>query len=139
MPLDPVLVAETKAWLQKAATDLRAAQHDLAALPPLLDDAAFHCQQAVEKCIKAFLMWHGVPFRKTHSLEELGEQCLDIDPTLLELVDRAVPLTEFAWKFRYPGEPEEPSIQEVQEAIQIANEIQKAILFRLPQEVLAEK
>ena len=135
MPLDPILVAETTAWLRKAATDLRAAQHDLAALPPLLDDAAFHCQQAVEKCLKAFLMWHGVPFRKTHSLEELGEQCLDLDPTLLELVDRAVPLTEFAWKFRYPGEPEEPSIQEVQEALQIALEVHRAILARLPLEV----
>jgi HEPN domain-containing protein len=135
MPLDPVLVAETKAWLRKAATDLRAAQHGLAAPPPLLDDAAFHCQQAVEKCLKAFLMWHGVPFRKTHSLEELGEQCLDLDTTLMKLVDRAVPLTEFAWKFRYPGEPEEPSIQEVQEALQIALEVHKAVLARLPLEV----
>jgi HEPN domain-containing protein len=135
MPPDPVLVAETRAWLRKADTDLRAAQHDLAASPPLLDDAAFHCQQAVEKNFKAFLMWHGVPFRKTHSLEELGEQCLDIDATLREMVDRAVPLTEFAWKFRYPGEPEEPSIQEVQEALWIALEVYKAILERLPFEV----
>src|SRR3990172_3590387 len=84
MPHDPVLVAETKAWLRKATVDLRAAQHDLSASPPLLADTAFHAQQAVEKTFKAFLMWHGAPFRKTHSLEELGEQCLDLDPTLLE-------------------------------------------------------
>jgi hypothetical protein len=51
------------------------------------------------------------------------------------MVDRAVPLTEFAWKFRYPGEPEEPSIQEVQEALWIALEVYKAILERLPFEV----
>ncbi|RJR43010.1 MAG: HEPN domain-containing protein [Deltaproteobacteria bacterium] len=137
MPPDPVLVAETRAWLQKAATDLRAAQHDLAAVPPIMDDAAFHCQQAVEKLFKAFLMWHSIPFRKTHSLEELGEQCLDLDISLKDMVDRAVPLTEFAWKFRYPGEPEEPSLQEVQEALHIAHEIQMAILSRLPQEVQA--
>jgi HEPN domain-containing protein len=138
MPLDPVLVAETHSWLRKASADLRAAQHDLAASPALLADAAFHCQQAVEKSLKAFLMWHSVPFRKTHSLEELGEQCLDLDDTLRELVDRAVPLTEYAWKFRYPGEPEEPTLLEIQEALEVAHEIQKAILERLPQEVGAE-
>ena len=41
-----------------------------------------HCQQAVEKCFKAFLAWHDIQFRKTHSLEELGERCLSIDRSL---------------------------------------------------------
>ena len=102
MPADPILVADTPGGLRKAATDLRAAKHDLAANQPLLADAAFHCQQAVEKVFKSFLMWHSVPFRKTHSLEELGEQCLDVDSTLRARIDCAVPLTEYAWKFRYP-------------------------------------
>lgn len=134
MPADPVLVAETKAWLHKASLDLRAAEHDLTATPPLLADAVFHCQQAAEKTLKAFLMWHHTPFRKTHSLEEIGEQCLDIDRTLQNVVDRAVPLTEYAWKFRYPGDPEEPSREEAQDALEIASEIFKAITSRLPQE-----
>jgi HEPN domain-containing protein len=85
--------------------------------------------------LKGFLMWHGVPFRKTHSLEELGEQCLDLDITLKDLVDQAVPLTEYAWKFRYPGEPEEPFGEEAQEALQLAQQLLKAILARLPGEV----
>ncbi len=72
-------------------------------MPPLVEDIVFHCQQAVEKSMKAFLTWHNVPFRKTHSLEELGEQCLRIDESLKELVDRAVPLTDYAWRFRYPA------------------------------------
>jgi len=134
MPADPVLVAETKAWLHKAALDLHAAEHDLTASPPLFADAVFHCQQAVEKTLKAFLMWHNIPFRKTHSLEELGEQCLDIDGTLKSLIDRAVPLTEYAWKFRYPGEPEEPSREEAQEALDIAREMFVSVTSRLPQE-----
>ena len=132
---DPVLVAETQAWLRKACLDLKAAGHDLAASSPLLADAVFHCQQAVEKSFKGFLMWHGVPFRKTHSLEELGEQCLDLDATLKGMVDRAVPLTEYAWKFRYPGDPEEPPLQEAQEALQIAQKVHLAIMARLPKQV----
>ena len=80
-------------------------------------------------------MWHSVPFRKTHSLEELGEQCLDVDSTLRALIDCAVPLTEYAWKFRYPGDPEEPSFDEAKEALQIAREVYEAVLARLPEDV----
>jgi len=104
MPHDPELAAETRAWLNKARIDLRAAGHDLGADPPLLEDIVFHAQQAVEKCLKALLTWNGVTFRKTHGLEELGEACLRLEPMLRPLVDRAVPLTEYAWRFRYPGE-----------------------------------
>jgi len=135
MPGDPVLVSETRAWLGKASQDLKAARHGLAASPPLLEDVVFHAQQATEKAFKGFLLWHNVPFRKTHSLEELGEQCLELDPTLSALVDRAVPLTEYAWRFRYPGEPEEPSLEEAEEALAIAQEVFEAILRRLPPEV----
>jgi HEPN domain-containing protein len=135
MRLDPMRVAETSAWLIKAVEDLRAAEHEFTAVPPLLGDIVFHCQQAAEKAMKGFLTWHDVPFRKTHSLEEVGEQCLGTDPTLQSLVDRAVPLTDYAWKFRYPGEPEEPSVGEAEEAFAIAREILDAILSRLPTEV----
>ena len=92
MPPDPELESETRGWLAKAVLDLRAAAHSLTAVPPLVDDSLFHAQQAAEKCLKPFLTWHQVPFRKTHSLEELGEQCLAIDGSLKGMVDRAVPL-----------------------------------------------
>jgi hypothetical protein len=44
MPLDPALDREVSAWLGKATEDLRAAQVDLKAEPPLLNDSLFHCQ-----------------------------------------------------------------------------------------------
>ncbi|MBU2601027.1 MAG: HEPN domain-containing protein [Actinobacteria bacterium] len=51
MPLDPARAGEAYAWLAKAAQDLRAADVDLAAVPPLAEDAAFHAQQAAEKSL----------------------------------------------------------------------------------------
>ena len=81
MPHDPARVAETRGWLARASSDVRAAEHELRATPPLLDDIVFHCQQAAEKSLKGFLTWHDRPFRKTHSIEELGEQCLQVDPS----------------------------------------------------------
>lgn len=134
MALDPLLIADTKGWLVKAANDLRAAEVDLAASPPLLEDALFHCQQAAEKSFKAFLTYHNGPFRKAHNLEELGEACLLIDPSLQSIVDEAVPLTEYAWAFRYPGSPPAPEPSEAQAAFTLAGEVCRAVLSRIPSE-----
>jgi HEPN domain-containing protein len=137
MPPDPELVAECRAWLSRAAADLRAAGLLLEAAPPLLAEVAFHAQQAAEKALKAFLTWHQRPFRRTHSLEELGQRCLEIDAGLEAVVDRAVPLTEYAWRFRYPGEPEEPTRSEVEEAVLVARALAAAVAAALPPEVAA--
>ena len=98
---------------------------------PFLDDAVYHCQQAIEKVMKAFLTWYDIPFRKTHSLEELGRQCVAIDQTLQILVDQAAPLSEYAWKFRYPGEEELPTQAETKAALAITQAVIDAITGRL--------
>lgn len=132
MPPDPAKIAEVRGWLQKALDDLQAAETLLRADPSQTSATVFHCQQAAEKTLKAFLAWHGTPFRKTHSLEELGEQCLKIDSTLKAVVDAAVPLTEYAWRFRYPGEPREPSAQEAEGALATARQVYEAAVSRVP-------
>ncbi|MGI8827899.1 MAG: HEPN domain-containing protein [Chloroflexota bacterium] len=103
----------------------------------LLSDSTFHCQQAAEKAMKGFLAWHNVPFRRVHSLEEIGEQCLQIEPELRQILDRAVPLTEYAWKFRYPGELAEPTATEAQNALATAHAVYQAVLDSLPRDVHA--
>jgi HEPN domain-containing protein len=37
--------------------------------PIILDIACFHCQQAVEKYLKSFLLYRGQELIKTHNLE----------------------------------------------------------------------
>ena len=128
--------AEAREWLVKAAVDLRGAHIDLDATPPLLEDALFHCQQAVEKSLKAFLVWHDATFRKTHSLEELGRRCCELDETLSRLVDEAVPLTEYAWAFRYPGAAVVPEETETHAALRLAVRVAGAIACRLPSEAV---
>jgi HEPN domain-containing protein len=133
MPHDEARVSDTRAWLSRASSDLRAAALDLTADPPLLDDLVFHCQQAVEKAMKAPLTWHDEPFGKTHHLETLGEICLRVEPSLRSVVDSATPLTEYAWKFRYPGEREGPSRDEAERALAIAREAFQSIVTSLPE------
>ncbi len=131
MPHDPVRIEEVKGWLAKAEVDLRAAEHEMTADPPITPDVVFHAQQLVEKALKGFLSWNDVPFRKTHNLVELGEQCSKLDKNLEALLKRAAVLTEYAWKFRYPGEPDEPTVLEAAEALALAKQVYEAILERL--------
>jgi HEPN domain-containing protein len=135
MEQDPIRLADTTEWLLRAADDLRAAQIDLTAVPPLLRDVLFHCQQAVEKALKGFLSWHDQPFRKTHELRHLGEQCIEEDPSLAGPLEKAFTLTDYAWKFRYPGAHEEPALGEAREAVALAQEVVRVVLARLPIEL----
>ena len=132
---DPERIAETRSWFVKANQDLRAGDFEFKADPPLTGDIVFHAQQAVEKSLKGFMCWHDRPFRKTHNLVELGEAATAIDSSLEPMLRRAAPLTEYAWRFRYPGEPEEPPVEEAREAIQLARAVVEGLLERLPGEV----
>jgi len=135
MQPDPELVAETRGWLQRAGHDLGAGATDLTAQPAFTGDAVFHAQQAAEKSLKGYLTWHSRVFRKTHNLAELGGLCIDLDVALEPMLRRAARLTDYAWKYRYPGEPQEPSREEAIAALALAREVYDAILSRLPAEV----
>jgi HEPN domain-containing protein len=122
---------EVQAWLAKADNDLRSAAVDLAAEPPLVEDALFHCQQAAEKAMKAFLTAHDTTFRKTHDLDELASACEQIDASLRDALNPARELTVFAWEFRYPGSDEAPPEAEAHDSLILARSAVDAIRERL--------
>lgn len=131
MPRDPERHAEAAAWLTRAHADLQAADLDLAANPPLVEDALFHCQQAVEKALKSLLTAHERMFRKTHDLVELGRSSCEAAPELEPLLARAAPLTEYAWAYRYPGEWVPPEPDEGHEALEVARQVVSEVERRL--------
>lgn len=133
MQPDRERIEEVLAWLSKASDDIRACSKLLAGDDPMCDAAVFHSQQAAEKAIKGFLVWHDRPFGKTHNLVELGKKASSVDESLEELLRRASPLSQYAWRFRYPGEPEEASADEAAEALALCGEVFEAILGRLPE------
>ncbi len=53
-----------------------------------------------------------------------------MDPSLRDLVDEAAPLTEYGWKFRYPGEAGEATRTEAEAAIATARRVYEAVLAR---------
>jgi HEPN domain-containing protein len=134
MSADEEKVKYTREWLRTATDDLEAVARLLQ--PPQLSAlAAFHCQQAVEKAIKGYLMWHETPFRKTHNLVELVEQCSEVDPTFSELKTAAETLTPYATESRYPDTELDLSSEALAEAERLAAETVVFIRKRLSPEV----
>ncbi len=124
---DPVALEDARAWLAKADLDLRAARADLGFEPPLLGDAAFHCQQACEKSLKGVLALRDRPFRKTHDLGELGRAVAAAEPALAVAAAAVSSLSEYAWEFRDPGDMTEPPAEEVAEALDLASALVDAV------------
>ena len=120
MPLDPAIRKEIDAWLHKSREDLRAAELDLNAEPPLISDSLFHCQQACEKILKAVLCGLQIPFRKTHDLNEIGALALEIFPDLDPELDKIAHLTSYAVESRYPSDAPDPEFTEAAENLEIA-------------------
>jgi HEPN domain-containing protein len=126
---------EIRQWLIKAEHDLRSARRLLGDTPPLLDTAAYHCQQTAEKALKAFLTLHDIPFPKTHLLLPLVERCTKAAPGFADLQEAAESLTPFATAFRYPGDVLEPEQSDVLDGIELAELVFNVVLSRIPVEV----
>jgi HEPN domain-containing protein len=123
--------ADVRSWLEIALEDLQTGVAALNRRPPLARTAAFHAQQAVEKALKAFLVWKAVEFEKIHDLEELAELCVRADAAFAGWPTRLAPLTAFAVRFRYPGPPR-PMLEQVRAAMVIAEEVWEFVTARLP-------
>ena len=118
-------------WLEKARHDHLAAETLAAQMLPLTDTAAFHCQQAVEKSLKAFLTYHGIVFEKTHDVGRLCGICAQIDSSFAGMRERVIILSDYGVRFRYPGSAD-PTIDEVRSALAIVRDVWDFVLERLP-------
>lgn len=97
--------ALTAEWAQKAEGDYATAGRELRVRrQPNYDAVCFHAQQVAEKYLKAFLQEHNVVFPKTHSLIELLELCLPLDPSFELQRGYLIRLDRYAVRYRYPGE-----------------------------------
>lgn len=120
MPLDPQILREVESWLHKSREDLRAAQVDIEAVPPILGDCLFHCQQACEKAIKALLCCFQTPFRRVHDLNELGALAMQSLPELDSSLEQIAHLSAYAVSTRYPSDEPEPEISEATESLELS-------------------
>lgn len=112
-----------RAWLQKSGSDLAAAELCLAA-GKALDAACFHCQQAAEKSLKAWLVVHETAFPFVHDLGKLLTLCAQVNPDFERVRELALTLNPFAVEMRYDAEFW-PAPSDAAEALKAAQEIHR--------------
>ena len=125
-----------RSWLTKAHSDLRSARALVALSEPATDTAIYHCQQAAEKALKAYLAFRDQPLERTHDLERLLELATELEPALAPLETQADVLNPYATAFRYPDTlgVHFPSVAEVDNAIEHAQAIYDFELGLIPVE-----
>ena len=106
-------------WLLKAQRDLLSARRLAGGDEPLWDTAVYHCQQAAEKVVKGYLVFHDRRFKKTHDVEDLVIMAEACDKRFAAWHDAAKLVTPYAQAFRYPADAPEPD-QEVYAAAEQA-------------------
>lgn len=114
-------------WINKAEKDLLTAKHELSFPDVVTESVCFHCQQAVEKYLKAYLIFLGISFAKTHEIGELITKCEKKDKDISVFKEEADKLTDYAIEIRYPDDWYEPTLNEAKEAFTIARKIKEFI------------
>lgn len=118
-------------WIQKADHDLGTAILVKNHNPEYRDTIAFHCQQAVEKYLKAVLIKLNISFSKTHDLVFLLELINENENIEKLLFEKALELQDYEVEIRYPDETIELSENDIRSAIKIAQEFREWIISRL--------
>lgn len=118
-------------WLAKAQEDLDVARHLIRGDIPYPNAAAFHCQQAAEKLMKAVLVKYQVVFPKTHDLEELLRLVSTVDRSLASALDDIGELNPYSVEYRYPGDAPDVTPEEAKTALDIATSARGLIVAAL--------
>jgi HEPN domain-containing protein len=90
-------------WVLLADNDLYAAEIIIKDDHPLTNIIAFHCQQAMEKYLKAYLIENDVPLIKTHDLIKLNDMTKGIKDLGID-EKKLIIISEVYIESRYPGD-----------------------------------
>jgi HEPN domain-containing protein len=112
-------------WIKKADHDLGSAKLIYLHIPDYFDTIAFHCQQAVEKYIKASLTYMDIEFQRSHDLPYLLELLSRKVEIKSETFDKAILLNGFRIEIRYPDQTIHLTEDELKSAISIADDFRQ--------------
>ena len=93
---------EVKEWLAIADCDFDSAKILNEAVRRHYEIICYHCSQATEKYLKAYLVYHDILPEKTHNLPYLNSMCIEIDNDFQNIEAACDFLDKFANDIRYP-------------------------------------
>lgn len=118
-------------WIIKGDHDLGTAKITYLYIPEYLDTVTFHCQQAVEKYLKAYLIFLSTPFKFTHDLVYLLDLITQIDSDFYEYYETVSELQGYAIEVRYPNETIFLSNEKVEKALMIARNVRELVTLKM--------
>lgn len=125
-------------WQRLAEQDLNSAGYLLNMRPVPLEIVCYLCQQSAEKCLKGYLVLHGLNPPKIHDLNELRKLCSKLSDTFKVIADQCSDLTAYGVQPRYPMKLmlEE---QDMRQAMNSATAIRDFVLALAPEMVAKEQ
>jgi HEPN domain-containing protein len=67
-----------------------------------LENALYHCTQAVEKYLKAYLIANNIMINYNHHISETLKRCINHDNVFCEIISECNEMTTIVNKLRYP-------------------------------------
>ena len=101
---------DPREWLARARSNLALAGSRAPGVE--LEELCFDAQQCAEKSIKAIFIGNGVSFPFIHDLEDLLRRLHAKGLKIPKYIWEAEELSEYAGKFRYPGEDDPVTVRE---------------------------
>ena len=120
-------------WRAKARSDWTAVEILMASERCPAETVCFHCQQFVEKLLKAFLTSHGIETPKTHDLRRLIQLAEPFAPELSLLSDASDTLTIHGVETRYPGDWRQIEPSEMNQVVELSRQFGDILLAKLEQ------
>lgn len=108
-------------WLKKGREDLERVERRLEESD--LQDAAFHLQQALEKCLKAYLLSKGWRLKHIHDLRALLEEAIEFEPELERFLSLCREVTSYYMLERYPFFEKPPKREEIKRNLATARNL----------------
>jgi len=122
-------------WLDKAQSDIRGALI-LKTYGGDNDLVAFHCQQAIEKALKGYLLYKTGRHFDGHSLIFLCRQAAKEDNTFRGYIDESAILNDYYIETRYPTDiPTEVTDDEINRLYSMADQMFRMIKTEIYEEV----
>ncbi len=110
-------------WLSFAREDLDTANALLGGEYLYNRSICYHCQQAAEKDLKAYIIYLDLPLNKTHNLSKLVDQIKELDIDILKLQSDVEILTDYIVTARYPDDSEPITDAESKLAFSVSKKI----------------
>lgn len=120
-----------KQWLARAESDWSTIEILTASDHCPAEAVCFHCQQYVEKLLKAFLTLKGIETPKTHDLRRLIQLASPFESKLAELAEESDALTVHGVQSRYPGDLLQVDKVEMKRLVMLSQKFSNILIPRL--------